>query len=277
MSGRTKFSDVTRLATRRDVLSACAVCATVAAADPVLAAAPRLFQGCLLTPEGYRQYRSQSETVYSIADSLMARNRYWHTTGDPNIDHDLDRALQIAAELLSVTPAFGFYDPTKLQNPTGAEHYGMNAFASPEDTEIPGTKGTVGFGWELFHQEFYQYDNSGMTVMAIVGHEFGHILQQDRGLIASLRVGTPLKCEIHADFLAGYFLGMRKCEMPSLQFKRVGELFLRLGKPENGNPYRDHGDARERLNAAEAGFRVAYVEKRALSDAVRAGLEYVGR
>jgi hypothetical protein len=267
-----------RVATRRDVLNACAVCAglaTGAAAEPVLAAAPRLFQGCLLTSEGYRQYRSQSESVYSIADSLMARNRYWHTTGDANIDHDLDRALQIAAEVLSVTPAFGFYDPTKLQNPTGVEHYGMNAFASPENTEIRGTKGTVGFGWELFHQEFYQYDNSGITVMAIVAHEFGHILQQDRGLIASLKGGTPLKCEIHADFLAGYFLGMRKRELPYLQFKRAGELFLRLGKSENGHPNRDHGDAQERLNAAEAGFRVAYVEKRALDDAVRAGLEYV--
>jgi hypothetical protein len=234
------------------------------------AAAPaRLFDGCLLTSEGYKQYRSLGEGLYPIAESLIARNRHTHTTGDPAIDRDLDRALGVIADSFGVNPAFGFYDPAKLQNPVGIETNGMNAFASPENTDIAGTRGTVGFGRDLFLREFYQFDNSGMTLMAIIAHEFAHILQQDRGHIPTIRVGYPLKSETNADFLAGYFLGARKRRIPSLRFQKAGELFVRLGGG-------DHGTSQQRLDAAEAGFRVAYVENKSLDDAVQVGLRYIG-
>jgi hypothetical protein len=213
--------------------------------------------------------------VYPITDSLLARNRHWHTTGNSAIDRDLDRALGTVADLFGVNPAFGFYDPSKLKNPVGSEKYGMNAFASPENTDIPGTRGTVGFGWDLFRREFYDYDNSGLTLMTIIAHEFGHVLQINRGHLPDLRVGYPLKSEINADFLAGYFLGMRKRRLPSLRFQKAGELLVRSGSEVGDNPTRTHGNSQERLDAAEAGFRLAYVENKSLDDAVRAGLEYV--
>jgi hypothetical protein len=79
----------------------------------------------------------------------------------------------------------------------------------------------------------------------------------------------PLKSEINADFLAGYFLGKRKERLPSLQLHKAGELFQRIGGG-------DHGTPQQRLDAAEVGFRMAYVEKKSLNDAIQAGLEYVG-
>jgi len=258
--------------TRRGVLRTCCGCASaalIANTTTAATAAPRLFEGCLLTPAGYERYRSLGEGLYPVAEGLISRNRHWHTTFDPAIDRDLDRALGVVADLFGVNPAFGFYDPAKLQNPVGIETNGMNAFASPENTDILGTRGTVGFGWDLFHREFYQFDNSGLTMMAIIAHEFGHILQQDRGHLPAIKVGYPLKSEINADFLSGYFLGSRKQRLPSLQFRKAGELFARLGGA-------DHGTSQERLDAAEAGFRVAYVENSSLDDAVRAGLEYIG-
>ena len=259
------------------MLSGCCGAAASAAVGRAKAATaePRLFQGCLLTPEGYRQYRAQRESVHLISEGLMSRNRHWHTTGDPALDRDLDRALAKVADLFGVNPAFGFYDPSRLRNPVGFEQNGMNAFASDENTDIPGTRGTVGFGWDLFHREFYEFDPTGLTVMGIVAHEFAHVLQQDRRLLPALRTGTPLKSEMHADYLAGYFLGARKRQIPSLQFRKAGELFMRMGEPGNGDPNRDHGNSLERLDAAEAGFRIAYVENKPLDDAVRAGLEYV--
>jgi len=151
----------------------------------------------------------------------------------------------------------------------------MNAFATPINTDIPGTRGTVAFGWDLF-TELHKYDSSGMTIMAIVAHEFAHILQFNLGYLQGIRFGYLLKSEINADFLAGYFLGVRKRRIPSLRFQKAGELFIRLGQGMNGDPSRTHGDSRERLDAAEAGFRVAYVENKSLNDAVRAGLDYVG-
>ena len=96
----------------------------------------------------------------------------------------------------------------------------MNAFATPENTNIPGTHGTVAFGWDLFRQEFYEYDNTGLTVMTIVAHEFGHILQMKRGFISQIRNGIPLKSEINADFLSGYFLGTRKLRNSNIRFDK---------------------------------------------------------
>jgi hypothetical protein len=131
--------------------------------------------------------------VSSVGFGTVARNRYRHTTGDPSLDADLDRALAFVADLFNVNPAFGFYDPAQLQNPVGAERDGMNAFASPEHTDIPGTRGTVGFGLALFSQEFYQHDNAGLTLMTIIAHEFAHVLQHDRGYVDAVSVGYPLK------------------------------------------------------------------------------------
>ena len=108
---------------------------------------------------------------------LFARNRHWRTTGDRAVDRDLDRAIGIVADLLGVNPAFGFYDPSVLENPVGYERDPWNAFATREQTDIPGTRGTVAFSWNLFRDEFYNHDPTGLTLMTIVAHEFGHIVQ----------------------------------------------------------------------------------------------------
>jgi hypothetical protein len=237
------------------------------------AATSKYFDGCFITPGGYEKFRSHGDGVYSLADGLMARNRHFRTTGDSALDRDLDRALSIVADLFEVTPAFGFYDPSRFSD--GPEIRRLNAFATGEATDIPGTRGTVAFGWDLFREEFYEHDRSGLTIVAIVAHEFAHILQGNRGYLPSLRVGVPYKSEIHADFLAGYFLGTRKRKIPSLRFERAGDMYLRQGRHEDGNPVRTHGNSRERIDAAEKGFRLAYVDNKGLDDAVRAALEYV--
>jgi hypothetical protein len=265
-------------ATRRDLLrtGCCLVCSALAPKSITVAhAAARYFDGCFITPEGYREFLSQREEMHPIVDGLFERNRHFRTTGNASIDRDLDRALGVVADLFSVSPAFGFYDPAKFQGSDEPESSNMNAWATLENTDIPGTRGTVAFGWDLFRKEFYEYDNSGMTIMAIIAHEFGHILQGTHGYLSRIRTGNPQKSEINADFLAGYFLGMRKRRNAALQFRKAGELFIRLGHSAEGNPKRTHGNSQERLDAAEAGFRVAYVENRALADAIRAGLEYV--
>ncbi len=275
MVAARRISRLDRATTRRNVLRLGCGCACTALASqrvPNSAPAATYFDGCFITPEGYHRYQSQRERVYPVTAGLLTRNRHFRTTGDPALDRDLDRALGTIADLFEVNPAFGFYDPTNFQN--GPESSVMNAFAIDRNTDIAGTQGTVGFGWDLFRTEFYQFDRTGMTIMAIAAHEFAHILQGKRGL--QIRYGNPNKSEINADFLAGYFLGARKRVIPTLRFQKAGELFNRLGKSMNGNPTRTHGDSRERLDAAEAGFRIAFVQNKSLNDAIRAGLEFVG-
>jgi hypothetical protein len=212
----------------------------------------------------------------SATAGLIARDRYLRTTRDPAIDRDLDRAMGVVADLMRVMPAFGFYEPKTFSRDDDRDSWVMNAWASQDDTDIPGTKGTVCFGFDLFRKELYEYDDTGATIMAIIAHEFAHILQGNRGYLARIKRGSPLGSEINADFLSGYFLGTRKRQNPALSFRKVGELFIRLGRVVEGQPDRTHGNSQERLDAAEAGFRAAYVENLSLDYAVAAGLKYVG-
>jgi hypothetical protein len=254
---------------------ACAAC-VAAAGDPASGQAGRIFDGCKISSAGYNHFRGRNEGINPLSAGIFARHRHWRTTGDRAVDRDLDRALGITADLLGVRPAFGFYDPAYLHNPVGFEQDPWNAFATSENTDIAGTRGTVAFSINLFRNEFYNHDPSGVSLMTIVAHEFGHIVQYESGQFSSLDTGFPRKSEINADFLSGYFLGSRKRLMKSMRFQKAGEMLLRFGRPNNGNPQRSHGDERERIDAAEAGFRVAYVENRPLAQAVRAGMEYVG-
>src|SRR5882724_11358537 len=133
--------------TRRSFLRAAGCCACAAMtcqAATVARAAPHYFEGCFITLDGYQEYRSQREGLYHISDGLFARNRHFRTTGDASLDRDLDRALGTIADLLGVNPAFGFYDPTRFRDGVGEGNI-MNAFATQENTDIPGTRGTVAF------------------------------------------------------------------------------------------------------------------------------------
>lgn len=106
--------------------------------------------------------------------------------------------------------------------------------------------------------------------MAIVAHEFGHIIQFN---LAHYKRMTELQAENNADFLAGYYLGVRGQTIRSLRFEKAEDLFDRLGRSGNGNPNRDHGDSTERVAAVRAGFASAHLS---LQDAIRVGLQFVG-
>jgi hypothetical protein len=244
---------------------------------PMARSAPLpLFDGCFISPPGYKRFRAENDGIFAVTDGLMDKSRHFRTTGDPLMDRDLDRAIGVVADIFKVSPAFGFYDPQKYVGTGEAESWRMNAWATTEDTEIPGTRGTVAFGWDLFRSEYFDFDRTGTTIVTIIAHEFGHVVQGQRGLLDQLRTGFPRKSEINADFLAGYFLGLKKKERPSLSFKAAGDLFVRLGRLAEGNPTRTHGNSQERLDAAEAGFRASYLKGLDVEKGIAAGLEYLG-
>jgi hypothetical protein len=256
---------------------ACAICAALGEGSHTEAIAKaRAFNGCMISAETFAEYKLQQQPASSPYESLFARDKYLHTTGDPLIDRDLDHAMAIVADLMGIKPAFGFYNPTGVFDPSDADTWRMNAWATQEDSAIAGTHGTVCFSKDLFRTEFYEIDRTGTTIIAIIAHEFGHIVQGNRGYLGRISRGFPLGSEINADFLAGYFLGTRKAHNPSLSFEKAGEMFIRFGRQVDGNPLRTHGDSKERIAAAEAGFRAALVRKKSFDEAVAEGLEYVG-
>jgi hypothetical protein len=108
----------------------------------------------------------------------LGARRTYRTLGDPDTDEQLDRAIKVAARILSVNPAFTFFEPDRFIGESELE--GMQAFAKSANV-LPGTRGLVGFGIGRFRTELYGYDQTGTTVMGIVAHEFGHIVQMELG------------------------------------------------------------------------------------------------
>ncbi|MBY3216685.1 hypothetical protein HFO21_20375 [Rhizobium laguerreae] len=204
-----------------------------------------------------------SKAFYSAADADTAG----FGSGNGDLDKFLGRALVRAASELGINPAFGFYDDSD----------GPNAKASPEvDGNVPGTWGTVVFGRTLFKGELSNYDPSGMTILAIIAHEFGHIIQFKRGLREVLleQQSTVKRLELHADVLAGYYLGRRKAQTPSLSFLSAGEVFHRIGDTNFNSPGH-HGTPDERANASQIGFTQGLNEASDLEQVIQIGINHV--
>ncbi len=253
---------------RRNVLSGCAssiggvLLPTLAHAD--------LSGGCFISSTQFENIRKSEEFSGSV-DNLFDRNRHLRTTGDKALDKALDASIKKLSDLFGQVPAFGFY-----REEDHPEVGAMNAFATPENTNIPGTWGTVAFGTTLFKREMTEFDPSGSTITAIIAHEFGHIWAFRRGVMDQINSGQPTKkrSELHADYMAGYFLGTRKKANKSLKLHAAGDLFHRIGD-YNFSSRGHHGTPEERVAASEQGFRVSYLEGRDAEYAFASGMEYV--
>jgi hypothetical protein len=184
------------------------------------------------------------------------------TTGDKERDAALGKALVRLSQTFNVRPCFGFIDD-------GGK---PNAYASRE-TKVPGTWGTVIFGQTLFGRLLPR--GQGIAVLMVAAHEFGHIAQfrsnTDRRLLAGQR--TVKRVELHADFLAGYFLGLRKRSNPTLRVREAGLTVYEIGDLQF-NDRNHHGTPDERVAAAEEGYKFGS-DGSSFDQAFSTGVEYI--
>jgi hypothetical protein len=163
------------------------------------------------------------------------------SSGDATTDRFLGMALLRLSTLFKVTPGFAFINNLD------------NAFATTANLTKDGP-GTVLMG-RVYFDNAMRDDETGMTVVSICAHEFGHIHQFMNGyheeLAALDKTARPM--ELHADFLAGYFLAMRKRDYPNVSLFKVGDALSKKGDTDfnNGN---HHGTSEERVAAVTAGF-----------------------
>jgi len=119
------------------------------------------------------------------------------TSGDPLLD------AAILQESYLLTDAFGVWPGlTYFVEPPGS---GPNAYATPARLFRPDQHGTVLLGMRLLMAERHE-PNWGAALNGIMAHEWAHIVQQNREPLRIMPV--PWK-ELHADFLAGWYLGLR--------------------------------------------------------------------
>lgn len=156
------------------------------------------------------------------------------------------RAVARLSRIYGVFPPFDFYDDGE----------GGNALAYRPTARFP--QGKVAFGLQLYN-ELMARDPSGASVLIVLAHEFGHIALYLSGQEDIVQAGRPSakRGELHADFLAGYYMGLRKREVAHVSLMEAGRLIWSIGDEDFSNPDH-HGTPDERHLAAEAGFALGF-------------------
>jgi hypothetical protein len=178
-------------------------------------------------------------------------------SGRPDVDQAYQDEGVKLTRMFNVRPAGGFMDDSS----------GPNAFATTERFYTNSYDGTVIFGVNLIAKELQRDRGKGISVPAIMAHEFAHVYQFKEG---SLRqAATPVR-ELQADFLAGWYV--QEAGLDEMQVRPAMESFFEMGD-FNFNSPDHHGTPQERLDAFNAGYECGELD---ISSAFDAGRAHVG-
>lgn len=259
--------DFLRLMATNMAALGCSMCGGVHGA----AAQGASHRGCTIAPADFDRVRlhkaSAANEIVSGFNGTIIR-----TSGNQQFDAMLGQAvLTPLAREFNIQPGFGYYSEAEFSSNGGTE----NAIASTR-TRVDNTRGgTVVFGLNLLRNSMRQ-PGGDFAVMAICAHEFGHIKQYE-GLYDTLAASLPAYCiELHADFIAGYFVRTFAERVPQTDLQRIGAVWSQMGhRTETGS----HGTSAMRVRAIEAGFEWSRANRgsRTISAAMDAGVRHVSQ
>lgn len=214
--------------------------------------------GCYVPPEEAPEYFRLTNTAQTFAfgtEDIEPRS------GNRQLDRALAQTLARLSRTFDVLPGFAYYRDTD----------GKNALATPEPL-LERTDGTVLFGLGMLGMLLDRPEHPDASVVAVCAHEFGHIVGYKTGLINQLDPdrNNPFRAEQHADYLAGYFAGVRKIERP--EFPAV--IFATTQRSFGGQTRGSHGTGEERAEAVVEGFKAAYERRASRSDAIQQGFQF---
>lgn len=224
----------------------------------------RVGLGCVLEAD-------QAEQVFARADEsqayLTGQETLIPNSGNRDFDYALAQTLSGMTDMMRVLPAFTYFDDVK----------GENAYAT-RTRRLQKVDGTVLMGKRFFLRLMSLDEHPDVAVAACVAHEFGHIVQFKLDLIRRLEAGQPTvkRAELHADYLSGYYAGVRKLQKPDYPSAIFATEAHAVG--DYGTQNRNHhGTPEERAAAVVRGFEVGNRERRSFSDAIQIGMNYVSR
>ena len=204
------------------------------------------------------------QTVRSFQGEILS--------GSGNTPFDTALGSQVLVPLsreFRVNPGFGYYEEKRH-----LEYGDENALASTL-TRVSETRGTIVFGLNMLNR-FLAIPGGDFVMMAVCAHEFGHIKQYGLDVKAAIENGLPPYCiELHADFLAGYFIRLFSERVPQTRLQVIGEQWSKLGHPTRSG---SHGTSGQRVKAIEAGFEFAkQTSYRNIDAASSAGYRHVSQ
>lgn len=194
-------------------------------------------------------------------DIDLRRFRARSSTGNGHLDRALIAELRNIMKVMPVSPGFRIIDDID----------GPNAFAI-DRTLISGTRGTALFGINLITEEIGP-NRGGYAIAGIAAHECAHIHQFFSPHVHRLLKGqrTGVAFELHADFLAGYYMASKHGSDRNLS------IFARSLYEKGDFDFNDvnhHGTPDQRVHAMESGFRSAH-RGDSFEYAVQSGIDHV--
>lgn len=197
--------------------------------------------GCLLVDD-----RAGRELLLQSRLGQARGGQILESSGDSRFDRALGAMLADLATRFQVRPGFGFY----------SDDGSPNALALPQGL-LADSQGSVLVGRTLLGVGMHD-DYGDLFMMGVCAHEFAHIVQFFSNYKQRLDSGqaTKKRLELHADFLSGYYLGLRDARYSRQELVALGRSWESLGD-SRFNDAQHHGTAEERLQAIEAGFKFA--------------------
>jgi hypothetical protein len=240
--------------------------------------------GCLVRSSDFRREKFGSLGTGNKKSSFKVDEEHYlvgSSSGNRALDRALAEALMHMSKTFDILPTFGFIKGGGVAN---AFATGTPYSAEPEDAPLPTRKhGTVLFGDNMLDYMRQQgVDNPVAAIIAVCAHEFGHIVQYNYVVdddyvidILSRDQPTVKRAELHADFLAGYYVGVSKQRNPNTPAASIAHAAHVLGDM-SVDDRSHHGTPKERGAAVFAGYQHSFELKKPFNEALVDGLIYVG-
>jgi hypothetical protein len=226
--------------------------------------------GCHLTPDEFQQWVAPTASEFAFVDSATS-DSYGGPLGGSSGNRLFDQALAITLAKLSrtfdVLPAFAFFTEPKGH---------VNAYSSTEVTNRTRPDGTVAYGRNLLEEQMSDEQSGLAWVVGVCAHEFAHTVQRKRGtrrILVEMSGGSVFRNELHADFLAGYFSGLRKLEKPDFPAAELALGMYNFGDRNFGSKSH-HGTPTQRGEAVRQGFKYAYERRANFEETFQAGFAF---
>ena len=171
---------------------------------------------------------------------LQASGQLSQTTGNFGADQLLTREINRLRSLMGINPVFFIFNDAASPN----------ALANPNSL-VQGHTGTILFGKRLMTLEYNQNAGSLDTIIGIIAHEFGHILEFSVGLL-----NPSARLELAADYLAGWYIGVKHRGGETFQVQSFARSLYNKGDYQFNQPGH-HGTPNQRVQAMSFGYKLA--------------------
>lgn len=165
----------------------------------------------------------------------------YKSTGVANLDNYLNIEKKYLEEIFRVKVDLKILD----------DRGQPNAYASKKSSNLVFFDGTVYLGYNLLNDEIENKNRGLQAVTGIMAHEFGHVLQEK----LKCELVGPIR-ELHADFLAGFYMGIRKTHNSEEAISQFAESLFAKGDGELWDESH-HGTPDQRVNAMLCGYVVS--------------------